>query len=182
MSLTDPVFFDTDCISAFLWVNGESIITKLYAGRIVIPIQVYKELSHPGVNHLKGLKAQVDALINNEQACVESITAGTETYEVFYKLTQHPDSGHKLIGAGEAAAIALAKECGGILASNNLKDIMVYVREYALRHITTGDIMKEALGAGLISEQQGDAIWQNMLKRKRRLGYASFSEYLKGNS
>ena len=63
MSLTEPLFFDTDCLSAFLWVDNESILAKLYPGRIVIPRQVYNELSHPGLNHIKGLKIQVDTLV-----------------------------------------------------------------------------------------------------------------------
>ena len=53
--MTEPLFFDTDCISAFLWVNNESILSKLFPGRIVIPKEVYDELSHPGVNRVKGL-------------------------------------------------------------------------------------------------------------------------------
>ena len=53
--MTEPLFFDTDCISAFLWVDHESILSKLFPGRIVIPKEVYDELSHPGVNRVKGL-------------------------------------------------------------------------------------------------------------------------------
>ena len=48
--LTEPLFFDTDCISAFLWVDNESILAKLFPGRIVIPKEVYDELSNPKVN------------------------------------------------------------------------------------------------------------------------------------
>ena len=39
------LFFDTDCISAFLWVDESSIVTKLYGDCIAIPRQVYNELS-----------------------------------------------------------------------------------------------------------------------------------------
>lgn len=61
--MTEPLFFDTDCISAFLWVDNESILSKLFPGRIIIPKEVYDELSHPGVNRVKGLKAQVDLML-----------------------------------------------------------------------------------------------------------------------
>ena len=83
-----------------------------------------------------------------------------------------------IIGSGEAAAIVLAKERGGILASNNLKDISVYISEYNLRHKTTGEILKEALQHGLITETVGNQLWQDMIRKKRKLGYASFSDYL----
>ena len=51
--MTEPLFFDTDFISAFLWVDDESILAKLFPGRIVIPKEVYDELSHPSVNRYK---------------------------------------------------------------------------------------------------------------------------------
>lgn len=176
--MTEPLFFDTDCISAFLWVDNESILSKLFHGRIVIPKEVYDELSHPGVNHVKGLKAQVDLMLQAGDATIETITVGTDTYELYRKLTSHPDPGNKIIGRGEAASISLAKERQGILASNNLRDISAYVTEYGLSHLTTGDIIKMALDAGYINESQGNTIWANMIARKRKLGYASFSDYL----
>lgn len=176
--MTEPLFFDTDCISAFLWVDNESILSKLFPGRIIIPKEVYSELSHPGVNHVKGLKAQIDIMIENKEAIVETIMTGTDTYELYRQLTNNPEPGHKIIGRGEAASIALAKEKQGILASNNLKDISIYVREYGLTHVTTGDIMKMEFDAGYINEEQGNTIWKNMIARRRKLGYATFSEYL----
>lgn len=46
--LTDkPLFIDTDFISAFLWVGEESIVTKFFPGRVVVPMQVYNDLSNP---------------------------------------------------------------------------------------------------------------------------------------
>lgn len=176
--MTEPLFFDTDCISAFLWVNNESILSKLFPGRVIIPKEVYDELSHPGVNRVKGLKAQVDIMVRSGAATIETIVVGTDTYKLYRKLTNSPDLGHRVIGRGEAASISLAKERNGILASNNLKDISVYVEEYELSHVTTGDIMKMALDKGYIDEAQGNVIWANMIARRRKLGYATFSDYL----
>ena len=147
--MTEPLFFDTDCISAFLWVDNESILSKLFPGRIIIPKEVYSELSHPGVNHVKGLKAQIDIMIENREAIVETIMTGTDTYELYRQLTNNPEPGHKIIGRGEAASIALAKEKQGM-----------------------------AFDAGYINEEQGNTIWKNMIARRRKLGYATFSEYL----
>ena len=180
--MIEPLFFDTDCISAFLWVDKENILAKMYPGRIVIPKQVYDELSHPGLNHLKALKSQVDKLIASGDAKIEEINTGTDEYTLYSKLTLTPDPGHSYIGKGEAAAISLAKEKGGILASNNLRDINIYVQEFKLSHMTTGDIMKKALEIGLITESQGNTIWSNMLSKRRKLGYPSFSDFLKADS
>ena len=147
--MTEPLFFDTDCLSAFLWINNQSLLAQLYPGRVIIPAQVYAELSIPSVPHLK---QRIDVMISNGDAKVESIQADTKEYRLYRKLVSKPDPGHVIIGSGEAAAIALAKEQGGILASNNLRDVAVYVSEFGLQHMTTGDILKEALDRGLITE------------------------------
>ena len=42
--MTDDLFFDTDCLSAFLWINDTNILQALYAGKIVLPDPVYQEM------------------------------------------------------------------------------------------------------------------------------------------
>ena len=173
--LTEPLFFDTDCISAFLWVKEQSILVKMFPGRIGIPRQTYEELSIPEIPHLK---SRVDQLIEGGQAQIVDINFDTEAYELYYRLTEAPTNGHRIIGKGEAACLALAKTENGIIASNNLRDIRDYVTEFGVRHITTGEIMVNAYHSGLISEEQANEIWANMIAKHRRLGAPSFSEYL----
>lgn len=45
--MTEPLFFDTDCLSAFLWVNDHSLLALLYPGRIVIPAEAYDDRGYP---------------------------------------------------------------------------------------------------------------------------------------
>lgn len=179
MLLTETMFFDTDCLSAFLWVNNQSLLAQLYPGRIVIPAEVYTELSIPTVPHLK---KRIDKMISVGVAKIETIQVGTEEYRLYRKLVSSPDEGHKIIDKGEAAAISMVKKRGGILASNNLKDVSEYVEEFNLKHMTTGEILKEALNKGLITENEGNNLWQSMLNKHRKLGYASFTEFLQSNS
>jgi len=94
------------------------------------------------------------------------------------KLTTNPEVGYKIIGKGEASAISLAKYNDGILGSNNMRDIRTYIELYKLKHITTGDILVEALHRGVISEGQGNVIWANMINRQRKLPTETFSDYL----
>lgn len=175
MSLTDIIFFDTDCISAFLWVNDESILGKLYAGRIVIPEKVYEEMSNPRVLWMKN---RIDILINSGVARVEDINIDSEEYVLYIKLTSF-DGKRKVIGRGEAACIALAKKYNAIIASNNLRDISFYIKEFSLKHLTTGDILIEAYEKEIITEDDGNTIWANMIAKRRRLGANSFSDYMK---
>lgn len=171
--MTEKYFFDTDCLSAFLWVRGESILSKLYAGRIILPMQVYNELQK--VPHLL---ARVDILRSNGSLSVESMTVGSAEYNDYLKMTTFPEAGMRIIGSGEAAGIAMAKERNGTLASNNLRDIHQYVEKYHISHITTGDILTEALNAGIITETEGNQIWSEMLRRRRKLPTSTFSDYL----
>lgn len=51
--MTDDLFFDTDCLSAFFWINDTNILHELYGGRIVLPEPVYQELSNRAF-HISG--------------------------------------------------------------------------------------------------------------------------------
>ena len=172
--MTNDLFFDTDCLSAFLWINDTSILHELYGGQIVLPEPVYQELSIPNIPHLK---QRADAMISNEDISVKAIEAGTEEYELYTTLVRGK-KGQKSIGRGEAGGIALAKTYNGILASNNYKDIAPYIEMYNLKHIDTGEILAEAIEKELIKESEGNNIWQKMLAKKRKLPANTFSEYL----
>ena len=176
--MTDELFFDTDCLSAFLWINNTNILQKLYSGRIVLPDPVYQELSNPSIPHIK---QRADKLISTNVASVQQIVTGTEEYDLYSSLIKGI-KGEKQIGRGEAAGIALTKTYNGILASNNYKDIALYIKRYHLKHVDTGHILMEALEKQIITEAEGNIIWQNMLNKNRRLPETGFSEYLRKNS
>jgi predicted nucleic acid-binding protein len=173
--MTSKLFFDTDCISAFLWVKEENILFNLYPRRIVLPKEVFIELSNPSIPHIK---RRVNELCVNGDVMTQNILTNTDEYRMYYELAVSPPKGEKRIGKGEAAAVALAKVYGGILASNNLRDISTYVKRFELEHITTGDILVSALTAGYIDEDLGNQIWSSMLMKRRSLPAISFSDYL----
>lgn len=173
--MTDSLFFDSDCISAFLWVREQNLLVLLYPGKIVIPKAAYDELSYPTTPQLK---ERIDQLIQSGVARLATINLGTDEFALYQKLTTSPADGHKIIGPGEAASIALASVNNGVVASNNLKDIVLYIKELGLKHITTGDILIEALEKGFITEAEGNNIWASMLAKRRKLGAGTFTEYL----
>lgn len=76
------------------------------------------------------LKARVDALIAHDLVSVQEIDITSEEYQTYYQLTEAPTAGHAVIGNGETASISLAKQYGGIVASNNLSDISSYITEF----------------------------------------------------
>lgn len=160
--MTDEIFFDTDCICAFLWVNNESLLAKMYPAKIMIPQEVYDEIDKPMISHLKN---RMDQLITGGFAKVISMDIGTKEYSLYRELTTFSGN-NKVIGRGEAAAIALAQKCNGVVGSNNLRDITEYIHLFSLRHKTTGDLLVEAWEKKLITEKQGNQIWADMLKKE----------------
>lgn len=128
---------------------------------------------------MRHLKQKTDLLIDAGEVSIGTIIAGTDESMLYISLTSRPEQGVRIIGRGEAAAIVLAKQNDGILASNNLRDIMPYVRRFGLRHTTTADILLETFQKELITVAQGDTIWADMLKKQRKLPDSSFAAYLK---
>ena len=172
--MTDDLFFDTDCLSSFLWIDQTDILEKLYGGRIMIPGPVYRELSNPCISHMK---AKTDALLRRKTAQLRQIGTDREEYHTYRTLVKGTKD-KRAIGKGEAAAIALARVGDGILASNNWKDISQYIEEYDLKHIDTGHILIEGLRQGFITEYEGNVIWRQMRGKNRRLPGKTFSDYL----
>lgn len=113
-------------------------------------------------------------------ASVQQIEAGTDEYQLYHALVRGSKT-EKAIGKGEAAGIALAKTYEGILASNNYQDIGRYIEKYDLRYIDTGHILIEALTRGMITEDDANIIWQQMLNKNRKLPGNSFFDYLKSH-
>ncbi len=174
LNLAKQIYFDTDCLASFLLVEKEEIIEKLFKGRIVIPRQVYAELDRPAIRNI--LKIKLDNFIKNSKAKIYYTEINTNEERLYKELICGKEG--KSIGSGEAICIALAKTFNGILSSNNLKDICLHIKKYSLEFITTGNILVMALKEELINESEGEAIWQMMLKNKRKIGPNTFKEYL----
>lgn len=117
--LTDSIFFDTDCICAFLWVDEVCLLEKLVEGKIMIPKPVYDEIDRPSIPHLK---RRVDRLLERGSAEIVYLSVDSKEYALYRELTTF-SCDNKVIGRGEAASISLAKKHDGVLGSNNLKDV-----------------------------------------------------------
>lgn len=165
------VFFDTDCISSFFKVGERNVIEDLFNARVVFPEEVYEELSHPGVPHLK---KQADSMLAKGTASVEAINVGSNAFFIFRKLTSPYN--RPVIGKGEGAAIALAYTEGGILASNNLRDVARYVEEYDLEHYTSLKILIMAEEQGLLTGLECESIWRAMKKNGIKLPEGNYEE------
>lgn len=169
--MTKKVFFDTDCISSFFKIGQRNIIEELFDARIVIPEKVYEELSHPRVPHLK---KQVDEMLANGAATKESIDVGSNAYYYFKILTSPTNI--PMIGKGEGAAMAMAIAEGGILASNNMKDVARFVKQYNIEHYTSLKILMLAEERGILCELECESIWRAMKQHHIRIPEGTYVE------
>jgi len=173
--MTKVIFFDTDCISSFLWTNTEYLLIHKFGNNMQIPQQVYDEILK--VPHLK---TKTDTMISNSNLSIIDLEVDSEEEDLYRRLTAYDStSSLPLIGKGEAAAIVLTKKQNGILASNNFKDVKYYVEKYHLEHIATENIMNSAVEDGIITIAEADIIWIKMISKKRKLPYPTFTDYLK---
>ena len=138
------------------------------------PFISLNEIDRPTIPHLK---TRIDQLIDNGSAIVMSMDISSKEYALYRELTTDSVR-NKVISRGEAASISLAKKHNGVLGSNNLRDVSYYINKYSLKNVTIGDILVEAFQKGLITEQEGNTIWTNMLNKKRKIGANSFTEFL----
>lgn len=172
--MTKVIFFDTDCISSFLWTRTEWLLIHCFGNDMIIPRQVYNEIST--VAHLQ---QKIDVMVSNGNLTIEDLLVGSEENNLYLDLTDYTRSiTLPLIGKGEAAAIVLSKKNNGILASNNFRDVKYYVELYGLNHISTSDIMYKAYNDGLISVSEADSIWTQMVAKRRKLPFSTFTDYL----
>ena len=171
--MTDLIYFDTDCLSSFLWVGREFLLIRLYKDRIFLSQQVYREIVR-----IPSLKIKVNQLIQSKEFTLSDFQVGSPEHILYTELTENPIKGRKIIGNGEASVICLAKCRDGIVGSNNFKDIWEYLDFYHLRHIATADILYEALENGLISLRESNTIWRDMRNKNTWLPEETFSDYL----
>ena len=169
------LFFDTDNLSCFLWINNKAILPLLYPGRIRIPEQVEQEIIR-----VPTLQKRLETLQSHGAVQVVEINLGSKE-EIEYNNIIEESKKTKLVGDGEAACLVLARFNNGIIASNNTVDISEYCVKYGIIQKRTGDILKEALDKGIITMEEGEQLWSEMRKQKRWLTADTFTEFLKKN-
>lgn len=174
-----PVVFDNDCISSFLWIKRLDIIEFIFPkSEIIIPEVVLDELkmleSSTRFNYVyNDLKHKIDS----GEYTLKPISALSQDAVDYAELTRMDNP--QAIGKGEAAAIVLAKSLCGTLASNNLADILPHVKGGQPPYIMTDTILYNYYKAGKITITEGNAIWNDMKRRKRRLPPYNFDEVVR---
>ena len=174
MTLNKPVFYDTDCLECFLFVDAGYILEELFT-KIVIPEQVYMELMDNNTPPI--VKTNFNKL---KDGFVETREIPFMSQEYTnYKLIKKGfwSQTGKCCGDGESAAMALAHLNNGIVASNNLSDVEEYIDSLGIELITSSMILSKAVEKDIIGENTANGLWKGMVKEGIDLPKNSFTEY-----
>ena len=83
--MTDLIYFDTDCLSSFLWVSREYLLIRLYKGKIILSQQVYREITI-----VPQLKVKVDKFIDSNEFTRCDFQIDSSEAVLYMQLTKHP--------------------------------------------------------------------------------------------
>lgn len=174
ITLNKPVFYDTDCLECFLFVDAGHILEELFS-KIIIPEQVYSEImaeNTPAIvkKNFKNLK--------NRFVEIKEISFLSQEYTTYNLIKKGLWSKTgKICGSGESAAITLAHLNNGIVASNNLSDVEEYIESLDIELITSSMILSKAVERDIISKENADDLWKGMINKGIKLPKESFSDY-----
>lgn len=172
--MNKPVFYDTDCLECFLFVDAGYILEELFS-KIIIPEQVHKEITDDNTDSV--VKVNFEKLkegfleireipfASNEYITYKSIERG------FWSQTG------KVCGNGESAAMALAHLNKGIVASNNLSDVEEYIESLDIELLTSSMILSKAVEKSIVSKDTANVLWKGMVDEGIYLPRDSFSDY-----
>lgn len=163
-----PVLLDADFVSCFAWVDRMDIIEGLYSKRMAILEEVMEELER--ARHLADCVSF--SIMRGHIKKVEMLADSPEAL-AFIRLHE---SGR--YGSGEAACMAYIAYHGGILASNNLRDVKRYCAERQIPLLTTADVLVRAYEEQRLNLEETNSVWRRMVQRRKTLPASSFSEYL----
>lgn len=174
MTLDKPVFYDTDCLECFLFVDAGDILEKLFA-KIVIPEQVYTELMDDNTPPIvkTNFKKLKDGFVETIE--IPFMSQEYTTYNLIKKGFWSQTG--KCCGDGESAAMTLAHLNNGIVASNNLCDVEEYIESLDIELITSSMILSKAFEKDVVSENTANGLWKGMIREGIDLPKDSFTEY-----
>ena len=172
--MNKPVFYDTDCLECFLFVNAGYILEKLFS-KIVIPEQVYNELMDDNTPPIvkRNFKKLKEGFVETRE-----ISFMSQEYTIFNLIKKgFWSKTGKCCGEGESAAMTLAHLNNGIVASNNLSDVEEYIESLDIELITSSMILSKAFENDIVSENISNNLWKRMVKEGIALPRDSFREY-----
>jgi predicted nucleic acid-binding protein len=160
------VLTDTNVLINLAHANGLSMLARVPELQFVLREEVYQELRRD--DH----RSKVDDQINAGALTIVRVDR-PEALRIFAEL-------RAIMGAGEAACLAIAEVDGTLLASDEKRAF----RREAIRRIgedrimTTSGLYVKAINAGIITVQEADDAKRVLAENRFTMPFASFGELL----
>jgi predicted nucleic acid-binding protein len=168
------VYFDNDCMASFLWIRRLDIIEKILGARVMVPSMVMKEFMKLRFTPSRYVYDDIKLYVDTHPGTLQSATTAEEV-KTFSDLV----TGRPRLGRGEAEAYSLALHSSGVVASNNRSDLASLCEATGVTLIGTQHILVAGYDLGLISESQGEQIWNDMISKRRWLPSYGFAGAIK---
>lgn len=171
------IFADTDTLSTFLWRNQFGYFLKLFEKlqiEVIVPKVVLDELEYSKKTQER-LAFPIKSLEKQEKLKILDIDVGSEEYYTYLLLTEEEG-----MGKGEAAALSMATHSEDIasVASNNLSDILDYVKEKNIDLWTTARIIRMCELENIMKKERAEELWKKMMEDGEWLPFEKYSDYV----
>lgn len=171
------IFVDTDTLSTFLWRNQFGYFLKLFEKlqiEVIVPKVVLDELEYNKKTRER-LAFPIKSLEKQGKLKILDIDVGSEEYYTYLLLTEEEG-----MGKGEAAALSMATHSEDIasVASNNLSDILDYVKEKNIDLWTTARIIRMCELENVMKKERAEELWKKMKEDGEWLPFEKYSDYV----
>jgi len=161
------IVVDTTVLSNLAWANRTNLLEKIH-GQIIIPSQVHEEI-------LKGIAAgydfleEADKIVETDWAQL-AVLEGERERTLFRNLLD-------IVGYGEAAGIAIAKERNLVFFSDDRKARRV-AQDHSVKISGTLGMLELLVEEGKLSIGDADAVLSRMIQGGYRSPIQSLKELL----
>lgn len=170
-----PIFYDSDILICFLAIHRVDILKKLFS-KVIVPAPVYHELIN--IEKYKYIRNKLHSLISDGFVEVSEFEFASPEESKYNLIRRGFWSDGNPIGKGESAAMAFAIENNGIVASNNLTDVLDICDDYEIPILTSSIILAFCFELNLMSKQEIESVWKEILDNtKQKLPKETFNEY-----
>jgi len=171
--LKNPPLIIDNCVLGNLYsADGLYLLPLLYKDNIIIPTHVLEEAT------LKSeLYTELTKMIEEKVFKIYQITKLNEIRR-FAKLERRFKDNGEYQAKGEAAVLTIAEIFSGTVCSDNLSDVMPYIKRYNMPLKTTLSIIYDAYLEDYISYKKGNNMIRKIISQGNRIPVTNFQQIL----
>lgn len=171
--LKNPPLIIDNCVLGNLYsAEALYLLQLLYTDNIIIPTHVLEEAT------LKSeLYSELSNMVEEEIFQTYQIVKLNEIRR-FAKLERRFKDNGEEEAKGEAAVLTIAEILSGTVCSDNLSDVMPYIKRHDMSLKTTLSILYDAYYEEVINYKEGDRMIKRIIKQGNRIPVTDFQQVI----